>query len=35
VVLNLVLAAALTPLFNRVGQPAPDQTEPADYQAPA
>jgi hypothetical protein len=29
------LAAALTPLFNRVSKVAADQTQPADYQAPA
>jgi SSS family solute:Na+ symporter len=35
VALNLVLAAALTPLFNRVSKAPADQTQPADYQAPA
>jgi SSS family solute:Na+ symporter len=32
VALNLVIAVVLTPLFNRVGKAAADQTEPADYQ---
>ncbi|MFY9983101.1 MAG: sodium:solute symporter [Chthoniobacterales bacterium] len=32
VALNLVLAVVLTPLFNRVGKAAADQTESADYQ---
>ena len=31
-VLNLIVAVALTPLLNRVGKPSVDQTAPADYQ---
>jgi hypothetical protein len=34
-VLNLVVAAALTPLFNRVTKIPEDKTAPADYEAPA